>query len=64
MDASRSALLIVDDNEDNRYTLSRRLQREGYPNLSTAVDGQQALDMLQSSPFDHRVSGADGGTSC
>ena len=23
-------LLIVDDNEDNRFTLTRRLKREGY----------------------------------
>jgi sigma-B regulation protein RsbU (phosphoserine phosphatase) len=46
------ALLLVDDNEDNRYTLSRRLRREGYENLTTANDGQQALDLLQSRPFD------------
>ncbi len=52
MSAARSALLIVDDNEDNRYTLTRRLQREGYENLTTATDGQQALDLLQSRPFD------------
>ncbi len=52
MSASTSALLIVDDNEDNRYTLTRRLQREGYENLTTANDGQQALDLLQSRPFD------------
>jgi sigma-B regulation protein RsbU (phosphoserine phosphatase) len=52
MSASTSALLIVDDNEDNRYTLTRRLQREGYGNLTTANDGQQALDLLQTRPFD------------
>ena len=28
-----AALLVVDDNEDNRYTLTRRLTREGYTNL-------------------------------
>jgi sigma-B regulation protein RsbU (phosphoserine phosphatase) len=50
--ATESALLIVDDNEDNRYTLTRRLQREGYQNLTSAADGQQALDLLQSRPFD------------
>jgi sigma-B regulation protein RsbU (phosphoserine phosphatase) len=50
--ATESALLIVDDNEDNRYTLTRRLQREGYQNLASAADGQQALDLLQSRPFD------------
>lgn len=47
-----SSLLIVDDNEDNRYTLMRRLQREGYRNLTAATDGQQALDLLHSRSFD------------
>ena len=51
MRVSESALLIVDDNEDNRYTLTRRLQREGYQNLTTAADGKQALDLLESRPF-------------
>jgi sigma-B regulation protein RsbU (phosphoserine phosphatase) len=46
------ALLLVDDNDDNRYTLTRRLQREGYDNLTTANDGQQALELLQARPFD------------
>jgi len=41
--AAKSALLIVDDNEDNRYTLTRRLQREGCTNVTTAVDGPLAL---------------------
>jgi sigma-B regulation protein RsbU (phosphoserine phosphatase) len=45
-------LLVVDDNEDNRYTLTRRLQREGYGNLTTAENGQQALDLLAARPFD------------
>jgi sigma-B regulation protein RsbU (phosphoserine phosphatase) len=52
MSLAPSALLIVDDNEDNRYTLTRRLQREGYTNLTSATDGQQALDLLKSRPFD------------
>jgi adenylate cyclase len=47
-----AALLVVDDNEDNRYTLTRRLKREGYANLTTANDGRQALDLLQSRTFD------------
>jgi CheY-like chemotaxis protein len=29
MTNSNAALLVVDDNEDNRYTLTRRLTREG-----------------------------------
>ena len=38
------ALLVVDDNEDNRYTLTRRLTREGYKNLTTANNGREALE--------------------
>ena len=52
MNGVDSALLIVDDNEDNRYTLTRRLNREGYTNLTTAVDGRQALELLQVRRFD------------
>jgi len=46
------ALLVVDDNEDNRYTLSRRLTREGYTNLTMATDGREALDLLKLKTFD------------
>ena len=49
---SDAALLLVDDNEDNRYTLNRRLQREGYANLTSAVDGRQALELLGARSFD------------
>ena len=52
MSDTERALLIVDDNEDNRYTLTRRLQREGYANLTSAADGQQALELLGTRPFD------------
>ena len=52
MTAAASRLLIVDDNEDNRYTLTRRLQREGYQNLTTASEGQQALELLRTQSFD------------
>lgn len=47
-----AALLVVDDNDDNRYTLTRRLAREGYENVTIAVNGREALDKLQSSRFD------------
>jgi phosphoserine phosphatase RsbU/P len=47
-----SALLVVDDNEDNRYTLTRRLNREGYKNLTMAGNGREALDKLNAQPFD------------
>jgi len=46
------ALLIVDDNEDNRYTLTQRLRRLRYTNVTTAVDGQQALELLQQRDID------------
>jgi adenylate cyclase len=49
---AEAALLVVDDNEDNRYTLTRRLKREGYTNLTTANDGREALLLLRSKPFD------------
>jgi class 3 adenylate cyclase len=47
-----SRLLVVDDNEDNRYTLTTRLKRQGYPDVVTANDGRQALELLRKQPFD------------
>ena len=52
MTPSEAVLLVVDDNEDNRYTLTRRLKREGYTNLTTANDGREALELLRSKKFD------------
>ena len=52
MTPADAALLVVDDNEDNRYTLTRRLKREGYTNLTTANDGKQALELLKTQKFD------------
>jgi sigma-B regulation protein RsbU (phosphoserine phosphatase) len=52
MTNSNAALLVVDDNEDNRYTLTRRLNREGYQNLTTANNGREALDCLTAQSFD------------
>jgi adenylate cyclase len=49
---SEAALLVVDDIEDNRYTLMRRLSREGYTNLTTAANGREALELLQEKPID------------
>jgi sigma-B regulation protein RsbU (phosphoserine phosphatase) len=46
------AVLVVDDNDDNRYTLTRRLAREGYTDVATANDGQQALALLEERRFD------------
>ena len=40
-------ILLVEDNEDNREMLSRRLSRRGYE-ICIAVDGAQALTVAQS----------------
>ena len=45
-------LLVVDDNEDNRYTLIMRLEIEGYSDIAVADDGEQALAMMQAVEFD------------
>src|SRR5262249_5821060 len=52
VNTDNATLLVVDDNEDNRYTLTRRLNREGYANLLTATNGREALEVVQSKPID------------
>ena len=52
MSNSDAALLVVDDIDDNRFALTRRLARQGYLNVTTAADGRQALELLNSRPFD------------
>ena len=47
-----SRLLVVDDNEDNRYTLLQRLKRQGYTNVAIAMDGREALGLLRDQAFD------------
>ena len=44
------SILVVDDNEMNRDLLTRRLERQGY-RVTTAVDGQEALDVLSRQEF-------------
>jgi len=50
--ANHGAVLVVDDNDDTREMLSRRLAREGYTNVASAAGGQEALELLQSQKFD------------
>ncbi|MFN0066355.1 MAG: two-component system response regulator, partial [Limisphaerales bacterium] len=52
MDPAAAALLVVDDNEDNRYTLGPRLKRLGYANVAFATNGREALEALRTRPFD------------
>lgn len=51
MDRTYCSLLVVDDDEFNRDLLSRRLSREGY-NIATAVNGENALSILETEIFD------------
>lgn len=51
VESVKARLLVVDDNEMNRDMLSRRLQKQGH-DVSTAVDGRSALEMVRSDPFD------------
>jgi len=45
-------ILVVDDNDDNRYTLKLHLDLEGYTNVETARDGEEAIARLETSAFD------------
>ena len=47
-----AAILVVDDDDNNRFTLVQRLKREGYEAVTTANDGQEALALLSQRPFD------------
>jgi sigma-B regulation protein RsbU (phosphoserine phosphatase) len=45
-------ILIVDDNDDNRYTLKLYLDLEGYQHIETAQDGEEAIALLEVERFD------------
>ncbi len=45
-------ILVVDDEENNRYTLTRRLRREGYANLIEATNGRHAIELLAAHAVD------------
>jgi phosphoserine phosphatase RsbU/P len=45
-------ILVVDDIEDNRDLLTRRLNREGYREIATAADGEEALALIAETAFD------------
>jgi phosphoserine phosphatase RsbU/P len=47
-----AALLVVDDNEDNREILAARLAQLGYTNVAMATGGREALDAIERSRFD------------
>jgi class 3 adenylate cyclase/CheY-like chemotaxis protein len=45
-------ILVVDDNEDNRYTLLLHLEIDGYRDVAVANDGEAALELLRTRDFD------------
>ena len=45
-------ILVVDDNDDNRYTLVLYLELEGYSDIQIAEDGEQAIARLDKESFD------------
>src|SRR5262249_38344419 len=45
-------ILVVDDNEDNRFTLSMRLEASGYSNLAMAANGREALEVMRAESVD------------
>ncbi|HLI21807.1 MAG TPA: SpoIIE family protein phosphatase [Stellaceae bacterium] len=51
-DITGARILVVDDVEDNRHLLTRRLNREGYRDVVTAADGEEALALLADKVFD------------
>src|SRR5262249_21779216 len=50
--ASNAAFLVVDDDEGNRYILTRLLARAGYANVAVAANGPEALEALRARKFD------------
>ncbi|GAP65202.1 sensory box/GGDEF family protein [Mizugakiibacter sediminis] len=62
-DASR--ILVVDDDDDARYTLVRQLRRLGYARIEEARDGYEALRRIEAEPpdlvlLDTMMPGLDG----
>jgi sigma-B regulation protein RsbU (phosphoserine phosphatase) len=52
MQARDPRILVVDDNDDNRYTLTLYLDLEGYRNVEAAEDGGMAIARLERESFD------------
>jgi len=45
-------ILVVDDNDDNRYTLTLYLDLEGYRTSRSPMNGEEAVALLETEPFD------------
>lgn len=51
MQSDQPAILIVDDNDDNLYTLQMLLEADGYERLSSASGGNEALALIEKQKF-------------
>ena len=51
MNTEQGLILIVDDNEDNRRLLARRVVQMGH-RVETAVNGRLALEKINATPYD------------
>src|SRR5215472_18107007 len=44
-------ILIVDDNEDNRYTLQLMLESDGHERIASAASGNEAIALIEKEKF-------------
>jgi adenylate cyclase len=44
-------ILIVDDNEDNRYVLQRLLEADGHTRVASVTGGKEAIEKLAAEPY-------------
>ena len=51
MDTDIPGILIVDDNEDNRYTLRLLLESDGHERITDASGGKEAIALLEKEKF-------------
>ena len=51
MDSKLPSILIVDDNEDNRYTLQLLLESDGHERIASASGGNEAIALLDKENF-------------
>jgi len=51
MDSELPGILIVDDNDDNRYTLQLLLESDGHERIASASGGNEAIALLNKEKF-------------
>ena len=52
MSENAPLILVVDDVDDNRFTLVHRLKRHGYENVEVACNGREAISVMDAKPVD------------